>query len=297
MVETEYINKIIKELLTPGCRISIIGPGGSGKSQLAFKAMHQYYEKDNVVDLVIPVYFADVGLMSVEQFLFKIAEGLNVNLQEFEKLDTGGRRQAIYISLNQRKHPLLYLDNYETVSYVLNDQSKEPLQDAADISDFLNNGLPINTSVLLTSREMNNRFGKKEQRIDLEGLNDEEATELFVGNVADSDSNLLRKTNNPRIRKAIYNVIEMTGGHPLSIEVISKNISSVDEIDEMTYALNIKKVNMDEPNKRLQSLNASFDYTIDKLDDTLKQLLSDLMLFKSPFPISAAVEVLGAEKK
>jgi tetratricopeptide (TPR) repeat protein len=293
---TEYINIKIRELLTPSCRISIIGPGGSGKSQLAFKAMRQYYEKNEIIDLVIPVYFADVGLMSIEQFLVKIADGLNVNLQWFEKLDIDGRKQTIYKSLNQRKHPVLYLDNYETVSYILNDQSKEPLQDAIDISDFLNNGLPINTSILLTSREMNNRFGKKEQRIELEGLNDEEATELFVGNVADSDSNLLRNTNNPGIRGAIRNVIEMTGGHPLSIEVISKNISSVDEIDEMAYSLNIKKINRDEPNKRLNSLYASFEYTIEKLDDDLKKLLSKLVLFKSPFPISAAVEILGAKK-
>ncbi len=33
----EYINKIIKDVLNPGCRITIVGPGGSGKSQLAFK--------------------------------------------------------------------------------------------------------------------------------------------------------------------------------------------------------------------------------------------------------------------
>ena len=38
-----YINQIIKDKLrNPGSKVSIVGPGGSGKSQLAFKAMHEY---------------------------------------------------------------------------------------------------------------------------------------------------------------------------------------------------------------------------------------------------------------
>jgi len=51
----EYIHNTIKENLKPGSRVSIIGPGGSGKSQLAFKAIHQY-EKEGIFDVVIPIY-------------------------------------------------------------------------------------------------------------------------------------------------------------------------------------------------------------------------------------------------
>ena len=50
--------KIKNEIKEPGSRVSIVGPGGSGKSQLAFKALHQYYEKDKIIDLVITVYLS-----------------------------------------------------------------------------------------------------------------------------------------------------------------------------------------------------------------------------------------------
>ena len=41
-----YINQIIrKKIREPGSKASIVGPGGSGKSQLAFKAIHQYFEE------------------------------------------------------------------------------------------------------------------------------------------------------------------------------------------------------------------------------------------------------------
>jgi len=52
-------------------RVCIVGPGGSGKSQLAFKAIHQY-EKEEIFDLVVPVYFSDVSYMSFSDFLSNI---------------------------------------------------------------------------------------------------------------------------------------------------------------------------------------------------------------------------------
>jgi hypothetical protein len=69
----EYINKIIREKIqVPSSRVCIVGPGGSGKSQLAFKAIHRY-EEEGLFDLVVPVYFSDVAFMSFSDFLSNIA--------------------------------------------------------------------------------------------------------------------------------------------------------------------------------------------------------------------------------
>jgi len=52
-----YLDKKIKNAIkAPGFSLSIVGPGGSGKSQLAFKAIHQF-EKEGIFDVVIPIYF------------------------------------------------------------------------------------------------------------------------------------------------------------------------------------------------------------------------------------------------
>ena len=68
--------------------------------------------------------------------------------------------------MKSKRHPLIYLDNYETICYPLSNQDK-PSQDILDISNFINDGIPDHTSILLTSRERNDRItGRVEKQID-----------------------------------------------------------------------------------------------------------------------------------
>ncbi len=72
------------------------------------------------------------------------------------------------------------MDNYETVSYIINNERQsttEQLDEALNISNYLN--LLGNTSILITSRERNNNFEDKEIPIDLEGLQEQETRKLF----------------------------------------------------------------------------------------------------------------------
>ncbi len=70
-----------------------MGPGGSGKSQLAFKAIHQY-EKEGLFDLVVPVYFSDASKMTFSSFLLNIVKTLvDINdINEFEKLNIDAKK-------------------------------------------------------------------------------------------------------------------------------------------------------------------------------------------------------------
>ena len=70
--------------MKPSSRVCIIGPGGSGKSQLAFKAIHEY-EKEGIFDLVIPIYL-DSGVIAFDQFLLKIADKIGMPQSQFEKM-------------------------------------------------------------------------------------------------------------------------------------------------------------------------------------------------------------------
>ena len=298
----EYIDKIRDYLTTPGSRrlVSIIGPGGSGKSQLAFKAIHQYYEKDRIFDVVIPIYF-DSGIMMFDEFLIEVSRKLFLNQEQKSKLqsvDTEERINIIRNELLQKTRPLVYVDNFETVSYIINnfnsaekDQPRD-LETAQQIKNFLKNDLTENTSVLLTSRERNN-LGGIEKRIDLEGLNKNESNQLFSILVTED---YLKNPSSDRIKQKINNLLESTGGHPLSIEIRASNITSIEELEQISNTLR-DKINPDEPIKRLQSLKTCFDYTISKLDSNLKHILQKLTFFKSPFPISAATEIFNAKKE
>jgi tetratricopeptide (TPR) repeat protein len=302
----EYINNLIKDQIqNPSSIVCIVGPGGSGKSQLAFKAIHQY-EKEGLLDMVVPIYFSDVSLMSFSNFLLNIAKSfLDISdINEFEKLEIEQRKTVIYNFFAQRKrHPLLFLDNYETVSYILNDRnqqinSTEQYEEAVKISDYVNNELPPNISVLVTSRERRNNFRNKERRIDLVGLQEQECIALFSG--LTSDDYLKNQENiisNPKAKSAIEKIFNMTGGHPLSIEIIAKNTSNIYEIQEMANTLGLGIINPDEPEQRLRSLEACFDYTISKLPDNIEKLLYLLTLFKSPLPIDVAKDVFNEEIK
>ena len=56
------------------------------------------------------------------------------------------RKQAVKATLKAKRHPLLYLDNYETISFDLNkqkmDKNHKASEDAKQIEYFLQNSLP-----------------------------------------------------------------------------------------------------------------------------------------------------------
>jgi hypothetical protein len=179
----DYIHNKIKEYLKPSSRISIIGPGGSGKSQLAFKAVHEY-EKERIFDLVIPIYL-DAGMITFDQFLLRIADKLGIPQSQFEKYDVDGRKNTITNALSDKNNPLILVDNFETILYAIpssvTDYDKEyngstdivsslpsAGHNAIQIKDYLNNNIPDNTSIVVTSRERYNL--DRETRIDLEPI-------------------------------------------------------------------------------------------------------------------------------
>jgi tetratricopeptide (TPR) repeat protein len=298
----DYICNTIKEHLKPSSRVSIIGPGGSGKSQLAFKAIHEY-EKEGVFDLVIPIYLD--RMITFDQFLLRLAEKLGISQNQFEKYDLDERKNTITNALSDKHNPLILVDNFETILYAIpssvTDYNKEnngstdiaslpsSEDNAIQIKDYLNNNISDNTSILVTSRERYNLDSEK--RIDLEGLREDDSNKLFAKLAVDEQ--LKELSAEPQVRQKINNLITKTGGHPLSIEILAKNIRSIKEIEEASTILG-SKVNRNEPVKRLRSLEESLGFTLTNLDDKLRQLLSNLILFKSPFAIPAATEIFGA---
>ena len=296
----EYIDNTIKQKIQlAGSIVSLVGPGGSGKTQLAYKAMRQYVEEEKLFDIVITIYFGK-GVPLFSSLLSKMAESLGMSIADYEKQPSMEKRKQTIIKMARAKrHPILYLDNYETISFDLNrqrfDKSHKPSDDALQIEYFLKNDIPNNTSILLTSREANNRLG--ESPIELQGLQNGESKEMFYkltrpiikDNAFDDDD------DDGKVRIAIDKIIRMTGGHPLSIEIIATNIDNIYDIEKMANEIRIGEASINNPDERLRTLQACFDYTVNRLNERLRALLLKLTLFISPFPKTAPVKILSSD--
>ena len=166
-----------------------------------------------------------------------------------------------------------------------------PSVDTVKINAFLNRA-PPNTSILLTSRQRKNLVGEK--RIDLEGLTIDEGRIFFV-NIAGDE---YLENASKKLQIAIENVIEKTGGHPLTIEILARSYQGlgIEELEEMAKNIDVKTTNPWEPEERLKSLKASFDYSLIQVENKVRNLLPKMSIFKSPFPISAVSSIFGMEK-
>ena len=87
-------------------------------------------------------------------------------------------------------------------------------------------------------------------------------------------------------------ILKKTGGHPLSIEIIARNLRSVHELKNLSNNLGLMG-DPTRPEERFLTLHACFDYTIRRLDNKLQELIPKLTIFKSPFPISGAVVIFS----
>jgi hypothetical protein len=164
--------------------------GGSGKSQLAFKAIHEY-EKGGIFDLVISIYL-DSGVIAFDEFLLRIAAKIGIPQNQFERYEgIDERKDMVTDMLSKKSNPLILVDNFETLLYAIPSSGAEhndrgdittvlpsSEDNAIQIKDYLNNNIPDNTSVLVTSRERYNL--DREKRIDLEGLTEDDSNKLFA---------------------------------------------------------------------------------------------------------------------
>jgi hypothetical protein len=243
-------------------------------------------------------------MITFDQFLLRIAEKLGVSHTQFERYDFDECKDMVTDMLSKKSNPLILVDNFETLLYAIpssgaQDNDKSDITtglpsseaNAIQIKDYLNNNIPDNTSILITSRE---RFNlDSEKRIDLVGLTEDDSNKLFAELAVDEQ--LKELSAQQQARQKINSMIIKTGGHPLSIEILAKNVRSIEEVEEVSEILG-SRVNRDEPVKRLRSLQESLGFSINKLDYNLKELLYKLALFNSPFPISGATQIFGAKK-
>jgi predicted ATPase/class 3 adenylate cyclase len=259
--------------------VTIVGPGGNGKTRLAVQAAaevaHEYPDGVYLVNLSPVGDSTDVAQA--------IAETLGVLLAGDETVED---QLTSYL---RGKHQLLVLDSFEHVRDA-GPLVRRLLESAGDVT------------VLVTSRS---QIGVTAEVVfSLGGLDvdwspdaDPESADgarLFIETAGRRDPTFtLRESDRPHL----HEILHRTQGSPLAILLAATwvDILSVEEIArELRASLDILEAQMGDMPERHRSVRAVFDYSWRMLDSSEQALFARLSIFRGGFTREAAAAVAGA---
>ncbi len=275
--ELATVSQLLRE---PPCRLlTIVGPGGIGKTRLAIQvAAAQRDEFDGV-------YFVPLASVTSPQFVVPaIADAIGLSFSG------PADSRAQLLSYLHGKRLLLVLDNFEH------------LLDAGELVVYLLERAP-RLALLVTSRERLNL--QIEWLFDLHGLSiptphqdaqadESSAVELFVQRARRIQPGM---TLNAKERRAVARICQLVEGMPLAIELAATwvGVLTCDEIArEIERDLDFLASAARDIPGRHQSLRATFEHSWSLLSREERELLSQLGVFQGGFRREAAEQIAGA---
>ncbi len=272
-------SSLLAEMLLANRLVTVLGPGGTGKTRLAIEVGRRVLERFRD-----GVWFVDLAQVSeAEQVVGAVSAALEI--AEGPGID----RLAPIIAHLRPRNALLVLDNCEHL-----------VDSASEVATTLLESAP-RLHILATSRVT--LGGSGEVHFTLEGLDtsaaDEslsEAEELFVARAASVRRDFRVHDGN---KEAVSSVCRHLDGMPLAIELAAArtNTLSPDAIDRNLsdrFALLAQ-----EPSSRTihRSLHASMDWSYELLPGSAQQTFDALGVFEGPFSVAAASAVSGIDSE
>lgn len=283
--ETE-LAQIEQQLRQVGCRLlSLVGPGGIGKTRLALQAA-----ADQIASFEHGVYLVPLQpIQSIELAVPAIAEAIGFSFN-------GQQPPTTQLLANLRdKQMLLVLDNFEQIRF-----------GSGLLADLLQHAPRL--KLLVTSRERLNLA--EESCLTVHGMRfprPGESTTSPVDNLENYEAARLFLQSARRIypdfqyvesdQAAILRICRLLDGMPLGIEMAAAWVRMIslpeiaDEIERSVDFLVSSERNVPE---RHHSLRAVFDYLWRFLSESERGVLSRLSLFSGGFQREAAAVVAGA---
>ncbi len=259
--------------------ITLMGPGGVGKTRLAQQAA-----ADAKLDFSDGVYFVSlVTIDSNEMLPTVIAQALEFAFQGAAK----PTKQLI--NFLRRKVLLLVLDNFEHL-----------VSDPDLVVQILEQAPGV--IILVTSREPLKLLA--EQLIDVSGLQYAEveaghelndALTLFQDRAQRVNSNFSLDEHNIRHASEISRLVE---GVPLAIELaaaLTRQWTCHEILAQIQESLDSMVSSMRDMTPRHRSLRATFERSWELLASPEQKILKQLSVFRAGFSIEAARQVVGAE--
>jgi predicted ATPase len=282
---------LLRVLQEPATRlVTVLGPGGMGKTRLAVEVARQISERHAAQPVLMRRYGAGVffvglaALRSSENMASTIATTLGCQFAS----DKDVRQQLLgYL---REKHLLLVLDNFEHV-----------LEGAALVADIVQQAAQV--TVLVTSRVRLNVRG--ETLFMLEGM--EFPAWETPADALRYDAVRLFLSAAQRIRPAfelanddlryLSRICRLVYGMPLGIELAASWVGmlTLPEIaDEISQGLDFLETQMADAPERHRSIQAVFDYSWRLLSAEEQAIFMRLAVFRGGFTRAAAQAVTGA---
>ena len=273
------LRAIIRQLQDPACRLlTLMGPGGVGKTRLALEVAHQKHEFEHGTCFV-----SLVGTSAVEFIVPAVADALGFAFSGATDLKT-----QLFNYLTD-KRLLLVLDNLE---HLLN---------GIEILDGLLEHAP-SVKLLVTSREQLNLRAEwvfevqglpVPSDMELRNLESNSAAALFIQRAKKANANF---TPSPENLPAITHICQLVEGLPLGLELAATwvRMMSLQEIaDEIERNLDFLTTTTRDVPQRHRSIRAVFDYSWNLLSDAEQSALRQLAVFRGGFSRDSAESVAG----
>jgi predicted ATPase/DNA-binding SARP family transcriptional activator len=280
----QELDELTNLLATPGERIiSLIGPGGVGKTRLAIQACSQV-----VKFFPDGIYFIPLSSIQDPDYLPIIL----ADVLKFSYFGTADYFDQLGNYLHRMK-ALLVIDNFEQLR----------VEGAKFLAFLLSKTHYL--KILITSRERLNMIAETVMEIqglpvpDLTQVDNAEmysSTKLFVQNAQKTLSRFSYSSN----REAIIEICQLVDGIPLAILLASTwvRVFSCSEIaSEIKQNIDFLSTTASDIDPRHRSLIAVFDNSWELLSEEECHTLSLLSIFQAAFTSKAAQEICNASSR
>jgi predicted ATPase/DNA-binding SARP family transcriptional activator len=278
-----------KRITDPQIRlVTIVGPGGMGKTRLALAAMEGQIHR-NGCPYSDGVFFVDLTpLNEARQIPQAIAEALQIQLTSGEAGTKGG-----LLAYLDDKNMLFLLDNFEHIA-----------AGVGLVSEILKSAPGV--QFLVTSRE---RLHLRQEQLypisglafpDRESLEDDAeyaAFQLFLGTARRICPNFeLVESDQANLAR----ICQLVDGAPLALELAAGWVSLLSLSDiatEIERGLDFLETALQDMPDRHRSMQAIFETTWEHLEPAEQDMLRKLSVFRGGFTRQATGEVAGSEGK
>lgn len=273
------LTAIGRRLDDPACRLlTLIGPGGMGKSRLA----QQVAADRGLSDFLNGMLFVALAGIAPRSFALLLANAFGCPTNGSADVN------AQLLKFLRNRELLLVLDNFESL---LSAPDGAPLDEALVLLTEILQQAP-GVKLLVTSRE---RLLVPDEWIHaVHGLADADATQLFAHAAQRAQPGFrLGVENFP----AVQRIIQLTQGMPLAIELAASltRVLGCDDIAlELAQGLDVLSSSTRGIPERQRSVRAAFEPSWRRLSSQEQDLFAALSIFEGGFDREAALAVSGA---